>query len=314
MHENTRAFLTVGKAILVLIFLPIVAIWFVWKKTNWKTGYKFAVTVAIAVVFLIVLGARHEEPVKPQNDSAAKIAELQRQLAAEKKKNAGLEKEAEGTVESPKEETNKISHVVDGDTLKLASGEVVRLIGIDAPETVDPEKPVQCFGPEASAEMKKLAAGKSVKLEKDVSEKDQYGRLLRYVWVGDTFLNDFLVRQGFAKADNFPPDEKYESQLKAAQQEAKDNKRGMWAPGACDAKVDVSSNVSTQERIAVPTSVPTPVPTTTPAATSSSYTCNCKKTCPQMSSCAEAQYQLNTCGCSARDADHDGVACDSDCQ
>ena len=44
------------------------------------------------------------------------------------------------------------------------------------------------------------------------------------------------------------------------------------------------------------------------------YTCNCSKTCPQMSSCAEAQYQLNTCGCTARDADHDGIACDSQCQ
>ncbi|MEP7166410.1 MAG: hypothetical protein ABI758_00345 [Candidatus Woesebacteria bacterium] len=72
-----------------------------------------------------------------------------------------------------------------------------------------------------------------------------------------------------------------------------------------------------------PTPRPTPFPTfkatptpvmAAPVQTGGSWTCNCAKTCPQMSSCSEAQYQLNTCGCSARDADHDGIACDADCQ
>jgi len=61
-------------------------------------------------------------------------------------------------------------------------------------------------------------------------------------------------------------------------------------------------------------STPKPTPTPAPAVTSGGFSCNCSKTCDQMSSCAEAQYQLNTCGCGRRDADNDGVACDADCQ
>jgi len=129
--------------------------------------------------------------------------------------------------------TFKVAKVIDGDTLKLSDGRLVRYIGIDAPETVDPARPVQCFGKEASDKNRALVEGKRVTLVKGTSETDQYGRLLRYVYVGGTFINDLLVRSGFAKADNFPPDEKFKGQLKAAQLEAKTATRGLWAPNAC---------------------------------------------------------------------------------
>lgn len=210
-----------------------------------------------------------------------------------------------------------VTHVVDGDTIKLESGEVVRYIGMNTPETVDPRRPVECFGKEASAKNKALVEGQTVELEKDVSEKDKYGRLLRYVWLGDTMINELLVREGFAQVSTYPPDVKYKDRFLAAERLAREEKKGLWG-SACEVTPTIK-----------PTSVPpTPKPTTSASSqdtlgaetttaitnTGGTYTCNCSKTCPNMSSCEEAQYQLNVCGCKARDADGDGIACDAQCQ
>jgi len=81
-------------------------------------------------------------------------------------------------------ERAKVIKVVDGDTIKLEDGRAVRYIGIDTPETVHPSKPVQCYGKEASDKNRELVEGKEIELEKDVSEVDKYGRLLRYIWIG----------------------------------------------------------------------------------------------------------------------------------
>lgn len=121
-----------------------------------------------------------------------------------------------------------VTRVIDGDTIELSIGQKVRYIGIDTPETVDPRKPVQCFGQEAKEENKKLVEGKIVRLEKDVSETDKFGRLLRYVYVDSVFVNDYLVRNGFSYAAAFPPDVKYSKQFVQAQEEARINNRGLW--------------------------------------------------------------------------------------
>lgn len=131
-------------------------------------------------------------------------------------------------------DTYLVTRVIDGDTIEIEGGKKVRYLGIDTPETVDPRKPVQCFGIEASNENKKLVLGKRVKLEKDISETDKYGRLLRYVYVDDIFVNDYLVRNGYAYAVTFPPDVKYQQQFLEAQKEARENKRGLWS--ACQSK------------------------------------------------------------------------------
>jgi len=126
----------------------------------------------------------------------------------------------------------KVTRVIDGDTIEVDIGGKlykVRYIGIDTPETVHPSKPVECFGKEASEKNRQLVEGKTVRLEKDVSEIDSYGRLLRYVWVGDNFVNDYLVRQGYAYASTYPPDVKYADQFVQAQREARENNRGLWA-------------------------------------------------------------------------------------
>ena len=102
--------------------------------------------------------------------------------------------------------TARIVRVVDGDTIQLTSGEKVRYVGMNTPETVDPRRPVQCFGHEASARNKELVEGQTVKLVRDVSETDKYGRLLRYVYLLDgTFINLKLVQEGYAEVETIAP-------------------------------------------------------------------------------------------------------------
>lgn len=133
----------------------------------------------------------------------------------------------------------KVTRVIDGDTIEIEGGERVRYIGIDTPETVDPRKPVQCFGVEASKKNKELVEGKSVRLEKDITNRDKYNRFLRYVWIGDTFVNLELVQQGFAQSYSYPPDIKYQDRFVAAQKVARESKIGLW--GACPAESKTSA-------------------------------------------------------------------------
>lgn len=130
----------------------------------------------------------------------------------------------------PKGQEVKVSRVIDGDTIEIETGQKVRYIGIDTPETVDPRRPVGCFGKEASEANKKIVEGKTVFLLKDVSETDKFGRLLRYVYLKDPsiFVNDYLVRQGYAKASTYPPDVQFDSQFLQAETEARANNRGLW--------------------------------------------------------------------------------------
>ena len=116
--------------------------------------------------------------------------------------------------------------MIDGDTITIEGGYRVRYIGIDAPE-IRPE--VEAFGIEAWQANRKLVEGKEVRLERDVSEKDKYGRLLRYVWVDDILVEAELVRQGLARAKAYPPDTKYQDYLEQMEAEAKEAGRGIWA-------------------------------------------------------------------------------------
>lgn len=126
------------------------------------------------------------------------------------------------------EKTYIIERVIDGDTIELENGKEVRYIGIDTPETKHPNKEVECYGKKATEKNKELVEGKEIKMKKVISETDQYGRLLRYVWIEDTFVNDYLVKQGFAKASTYPPDTKYAEQFKKAQRQAREKERGLW--------------------------------------------------------------------------------------
>jgi len=121
-------------------------------------------------------------------------------------------------------ETLHVARVIDGDTIVLENGQHVRYIGINTPEMESKE----CFSTEATTENKTLVEGKIVRLQKDSSETDKYDRLLRYVYVGDVFINDVLVRQGFAKIEPVKPDTAFAGEFSDAQQEARANNRGLW--------------------------------------------------------------------------------------
>ena len=148
--------------------------------------------------------------------------------------------------------------VVDGDTIKIDRGqgiERVRYIGVDTPETVHPSKPVEFMGKEASAANKALVEGREVLLERDLTELDRYGRLLRYVWVEDpsspsglTFVNAALLAGGFAQVVTYPPDVRYVDLYLDAQREAREQGRGLWADPGSRSRGDVSSGRASHRR------------------------------------------------------------------
>jgi len=120
----------------------------------------------------------------------------------------------------------RVIRVIDGDTIEIEGGARVRYIGIDTPETYGE---AECYGWEATAKNRELVEGKRVRLVKDVSEADRYGRLLRYVYVDGVFVNAELVRLGYALAVTYPPDVKYADLFLSLQGEAKEAGRGLWS-------------------------------------------------------------------------------------
>ena len=145
-------------------------------------------------------------------------------------------------------ESATVTRIVDGDTIVVevsdrapgpgagdaGNGEhKVRLIGIDTPESVDPRSPVECFGTEASEAAAALLEGAEVRMVKDVSETDRFGRLVRYVYVGDEMANARLVVNGYATAFTYPPDVRHSDLFLELEREARDAERGLWSPDTC---------------------------------------------------------------------------------
>jgi micrococcal nuclease len=156
---------------------------------------------------------------------AGLLAALALGTAAYLKRQAGLPERSR----QPVSQERFCLRVIDGDTIELDGGERVRLIGVDTPETVDPRRPVQYFGKEASAFTRRMAEGKNVRLEQDEDTRDRYGRTLAYVYLQDgTFLNAEIIRQGYGHAyTRFPF--RYQQQFVELEREAREKGRGLWA-------------------------------------------------------------------------------------
>lgn len=137
------------------------------------------------------------------------------------------------------QEVYKVVKVVDGDTIDVdINGETsrLRLIGIDTPETVDPRKPVQCFGVAASNKAKELLNNQFVILEADESQgnKDKYGRLLRYVFLPDgTNYGLYMIGEGYAHEYTYNLPYKYQAEFKQAEIDAVDGNKGLWSSDTC---------------------------------------------------------------------------------
>lgn len=138
-----------------------------------------------------------------------------------------------------------VRRVVDGDTVQLTYPNdtwnhyyVTRIVGINAPESVKPNSPVECYGPEASKRLKELLpVGSVVYAERDVTDEDQYGRRLRHIWILDADTNEaflvseILVRGGYADARQYRPDDLFDGELSSAEKDAQHDNTGLW--GAC---------------------------------------------------------------------------------
>ena len=138
-----------------------------------------------------------------------------------------------GVKPTPNQQLFKVIRVFDGDTMEIEGGQKVRYIGIDTAEMDDKDPTKLCYAKKAFEKNKELVEDKEVRLEKDLSETDKYGRLLRYVYIGDVFVNDYLVRNGFAGVTTYPPDIKFKDQFLEAEKEARENNRGLWSPSTC---------------------------------------------------------------------------------
>jgi micrococcal nuclease len=124
-----------------------------------------------------------------------------------------------------------VVRIVDGDTLVVTGGVRVRLIGIDTPESVDPRRPVECFGKEAAAALGRLVpAGTPVRLSYDVERTDRFGRTLAYVHrrPDGLFVNAALVEQGFAQPATYPPNVAHAREFVAMAGQARQANAGLW--------------------------------------------------------------------------------------
>jgi micrococcal nuclease len=128
-----------------------------------------------------------------------------------------------------------VTRTVDGDTIDVrfddGRTERVRILGADTPETVDPRKPVQCYGHEASDYTRMRLLGRRVRLQTDVEQRDKYGRLLAYVYLNGQRYDDELLRLGYARLLIIPPNGIYARTMLQEELDAQHARRGLW--GAC---------------------------------------------------------------------------------
>ena len=201
--------------------------------------------------------------------------------------------------------------VVDGDTLVIeidGKNVTLRLIGLDTPETVDPRKPVQCFGKEASAKAKQILSGSSIRLETDPSQDtyDKYGRTLAFVFLKDgTLFNKYMIAEGYGHEYTYNLPYKYQTEFKAAEKAAREGKKGLWAPDVCMSGAEQRRPNADDGRTG--THIP------------SSGTYECAKNvynCSSFTSQSEAQSVFESCGGAASDvhkldSDGDRRVCES---
>ena len=259
----------------------------------------------VIIASLLGLAIRRALPIRMRN-----VEPVAQSAAVEKAQNTAP------AISQDSETFYPVTKVVDGDTIAVEMKgkiETIRLIGLDTPETVDPRKPVQCFGKQASDKAKELLSGKNVRIETDPSQGDldKYGRLLAYVFMedlpaqaGGTLFNQLMIAEGFGYEYTYNLPYKYQKEFKDAEKTARENKRGLWSPDAC-----------AQSTVIDPKNIPSAVPTITPA--SGLYNClQNAYNCSSFKTQAEAQYVFELCGGDKNDIhkldrDGDGRVCES---
>jgi endonuclease YncB( thermonuclease family) len=186
-----------------------------------------------------------------------------------------------GAVKPADAQAAQVVRVIDGDTVDVQiNSQVIRLrfIGIDTPESVDPRKPVQCFGIEASNYTKQTLLNQTVYLERDATqgEYDIYDRLLVYVWIDDTTLfNQKIIADGYAFEYTYRLPYRYQNLFKAAQQTARSTNTGLWSPTTCNGDVNTGVTPTTTAVAQSPTI--TRIPTATMTTAERAYPCQAEQ-------------------------------------
>lgn len=187
---------------------------------------KFSITLVLSVFALLIAGILYSYQLDPGGQSKLGTTRPPGSLHTSPSR---LNRHVQPSRLPSKSEISLVTRIIDGDTFEIETKQKVRLIGIDTPElnksnNLDPE----CFGIQAAQKLSDLILNKKVRMEKDISETDRFGRLLRYVYVGNIFINQQLIESGFAFAKNYPPDSTFKEKLTQAQKSAQENKRGLW--------------------------------------------------------------------------------------
>jgi micrococcal nuclease len=335
IFSGKKKFLTIPISILLgLNVLPFVIggllAWLSYKKID-NIKLRFTTLAVITLITLFfgsawVAGITSSNQPKPQAEQPQQTVQVDPNISQLTKP---IEPSASPSVfktqtapNDPNIQLAKVTKVIDGDTIEVDLGEGnkkrVRYIGIDTPESVDPNQPVMCFSKEATAKNKELVENGIVGLEKDVSETDRYGRLLRYVYMGDLFINQTLVAEGYAHSSSYPPDIKHQDKFRQAEQQARTANRGLW--GSCNTPTPIPTKKPTTT-----SSTNTPTKTNTSSGTSAGgackYSCSSPdRDCSDFSSHAEAQAFFNCCGFSTSNdpmrldratGQGNGIACES---
>ncbi len=213
----------------VVVFLSVPVLAIMYARNYLELRNKIRGWSGLAFLLLVLLMVAGSTvwmiyDVRPQKE-----VEVKGELAESDAMHRGeaVEESAAQLPENPGGDEGLVNRVIDGDTIEVTfpNGRVekVRYIGVNAPE-LD-----QVFGKEARDYNQTLVGGKKVKLKRDVSDRDRYGRLLRYVYVDSLFINAALVREGYASCATYPPDVSYSTYFLQLEREARNEQRGLWS-------------------------------------------------------------------------------------
>ncbi len=212
------------------------------------------------------------------------------------------------TINSSKKNTYyKVVKVIDGDTIKVKINnkiETIRILGLNTPETVDPRKPVQCFGIEASNKAKELLTNKEIQLIKDPTQNNRgkYNRLIRYVILKDgTNYSKLMIENGYGHEYTYNTPYKLQQEFKQAEKKARTEKKGLWANNACTNTKPISTTTLSQQTR----------PTTPPNCQTNTYNCKDFKTQKEAQQVYLQCLKETSKDIHILDKDKDGIACES---
>ncbi|WP_240417860.1 thermonuclease family protein [Paenibacillus periandrae] len=276
--------------------------------------------LALTLLFIFASGCGQTTPAKTQQPTVPVASKTTQPIVgptlAQSASTTTVTTKATAAVNDKKLIDAKVNRVIDGDTLEVTIGgkkETVGMILVDTPETKKPNTPAQPFGLEAFTFTKETLEGKNVKLERDVSERDQNKRLLYYVYIGDKMFNETLLEKGLARVAVFPPDIKYVDHFREIQKKAQEAKLGIWSienyatdKGFDDSKAKKETGIDMNAKFETHKPAPAVKPKETPTASSPLY-----NSCAEVKKAGKAPLHRGDPGYSSKlDRDNDGIACE----